>query len=112
MAILLVAEHDNATLSDQTAKALSAAAKIGGDVHILVAGKGAKPAAEAAAKSCPTIAEHVIGKSKSRTQIRKVRLNAAAGPPLWGGRPPPRADRTFRWGDPRHGASEAAYPTA
>jgi electron transfer flavoprotein alpha subunit len=50
MTILLVAEHDNATLSDQTAKALSAAQKIGGDVHILVAGKGAKPAAEAAAK--------------------------------------------------------------
>ncbi len=50
MAILLVAEHDNATVSDQTAKALSAALKIGSDVHILVAGKGAKPAADAAAK--------------------------------------------------------------
>jgi len=50
MAILLVAEHDNASLSDQTAKALSAALKIGSDVHILVAGKGAKPAADAAAK--------------------------------------------------------------
>ncbi|MBW7947646.1 MAG: electron transfer flavoprotein subunit alpha/FixB family protein, partial [Sphingomonadaceae bacterium] len=50
MAILLVAEHDNATLSDQTAKALSAAAKIGGDVDVLVAGKGAKAAADAAAK--------------------------------------------------------------
>ncbi|MBX5173336.1 electron transfer flavoprotein subunit alpha/FixB family protein [Rhizobium sp. NZLR1b] len=50
MAILLLADHDNASLSDQTAKALSAAAKIGGDVHVLVAGKGAKPAADAAAK--------------------------------------------------------------
>ena len=50
MAILLLADHDNASLSDQTAKALTAAAKIGGDVHILVAGKGAKPAADAAAK--------------------------------------------------------------
>ncbi|WP_416797122.1 electron transfer flavoprotein subunit alpha/FixB family protein [Ciceribacter azotifigens] len=50
MAILLLAEHDNATLSDQTAKALTAAAKIGGDVHVLVAGSGAKPAADAAAK--------------------------------------------------------------
>lgn len=50
MAILLIAEHDNATLSDQTAKALSAAAQIGGDVDILVAGKGAKAAADAAAK--------------------------------------------------------------
>jgi len=50
MAILLVAEHDNASLSDQTAKALSAALKIGSDVHVLVAGKGAKAAADEAAK--------------------------------------------------------------
>jgi len=50
MAILLLAEHDNASLNDQTAKALSAAAKIGGDVHVLVAGSGAKAAADAAAK--------------------------------------------------------------
>jgi electron transfer flavoprotein alpha subunit len=50
MAILLLAEHDNASLNDQTAKALSAASKIGGDVHVLVAGSGAKAAADAAAK--------------------------------------------------------------
>ncbi len=50
MAILLLAEHDNASLSEQTAKALSAALKIGSDVHVLVAGKGAKGAADAAAK--------------------------------------------------------------
>jgi len=50
MAILLVAEHDNQHLSDQTARALTAAAAIGGDVDILVAGKGAKPAADAAAR--------------------------------------------------------------
>ena len=46
--VLVVAEHDNATLSDQTAKALSAALQIGSDVHVLVAGKGAKPAADVA----------------------------------------------------------------
>ena len=50
MAILLIAEHDNSSLSDQTAKALSAAAQIGGDVDVLVAGKGAQAAADAAAK--------------------------------------------------------------
>ncbi|MBR0554261.1 electron transfer flavoprotein subunit alpha/FixB family protein [Ciceribacter sp. L1K23] len=50
MAILLLAEHDNTTVSDQTAKALTAATQIGGDVHILVAGSGAKAAAESAAK--------------------------------------------------------------
>ncbi|RWF84087.1 MAG: electron transfer flavoprotein subunit alpha/FixB family protein, partial [Mesorhizobium sp.] len=50
MAILLIAEHDNASLSDQTAKTLSAATKIGSDVDVLVAAKGAKAAADAAAK--------------------------------------------------------------
>ncbi len=50
MAILLLADHDNATVSEQTAKALTAATKIGGDVHVLVAGAGAKAAADAAAK--------------------------------------------------------------
>ncbi|CAN7511948.1 electron transfer flavoprotein subunit alpha/FixB family protein [Neorhizobium tomejilense] len=50
MAILLLAEHDGSSLNDQTAKALSAASKIGGDVHVLVAGSGAKAAADAAAK--------------------------------------------------------------
>ena len=50
MTILLVADHDNKTLSDQTAKALTAAAKIGGDVHVLVAGAGASAVGEQAAK--------------------------------------------------------------
>ena len=50
MAILLIAEHDNAALSDQTNKALTAAAQMGGDVHVLVAGKGCKAVADAAAK--------------------------------------------------------------
>ncbi len=54
MAILLLADHDSNHLSDQTAKALSAASKIasgtGADVHILVAGAGAKQAAEQASK--------------------------------------------------------------
>jgi electron transfer flavoprotein alpha subunit len=50
MAILLLADHDNTHLSDQTAKALTAATKIGGDVHVLVAGSGVKAIAEQAAK--------------------------------------------------------------
>jgi len=50
MAILLLADHDNASLSDHTAKALTAATQIGGDIHILVAGKDVKPVADAAAK--------------------------------------------------------------
>ena len=50
MTILLVAEHDNKTLSDQTHKAMSAAVEIGGDVVVLVAGQGCAAIADSAAK--------------------------------------------------------------
>ncbi len=50
MAVLLIAEHDNASLKDATSKALTAALKMGGDVHVLVAGNNAGAAATAAAK--------------------------------------------------------------
>lgn len=50
MSILIVADHDNATLKVATLHAVTAAQKIGGDIHVLVAGAGARPAAEAAAK--------------------------------------------------------------
>jgi electron transfer flavoprotein alpha subunit len=50
MTTLLVAEHDNKTLKDATNKALTAAKGLGGDVHVLVAGAGCKPVADAAAK--------------------------------------------------------------
>jgi electron transfer flavoprotein alpha subunit len=50
MTTLLMAEHDNASIKDATHKALTAAAALGGDVHVLVAGENAKAAADAAAK--------------------------------------------------------------
>lgn len=50
MAILLIAEHDNHALSEQTARALTAARSLGDEVHVLVAGQGAREAAEAAAR--------------------------------------------------------------
>lgn len=50
MATLLIADHDNASLSEQTAKAMTAATEIGGDVHVLVAGKGCDAVAQEAAK--------------------------------------------------------------
>ncbi|MFD1623119.1 electron transfer flavoprotein subunit alpha/FixB family protein [Azospirillum griseum] len=49
MAILVIAEHDNAALKAATLNAVTAAAKIGGDVHLLVAGSGAQAVATAAA---------------------------------------------------------------
>jgi len=50
MTTLLLAEHDNKTLKDATNKALTAAKEIGQPVHVLVAGKGARAIAYAAAK--------------------------------------------------------------
>ena len=50
MTTLLVAEHDNKSLKDATNKALTAAKALGQPVHVLVAGKGARGVAEAAAK--------------------------------------------------------------
>ena len=50
MAILVIAEHDNQSIKAATLNTVSAAAKLGGDVHVLVAGAGCAAAAEAAAK--------------------------------------------------------------
>lgn len=50
MTILVVAEHDNNALNAATLNAVTAAGKIGGDIHVLVAGKGAQSVADAAAK--------------------------------------------------------------
>jgi electron transfer flavoprotein alpha subunit len=50
MTVLLIAEHDNKTLKDATNKALTAAKALGGDVHVLVAGKDCRGVADAAAK--------------------------------------------------------------
>lgn len=49
MAVLVIADHDNAALSDATAKTVTAAKTFGGDVDVLVAGKGAGEVAAAAA---------------------------------------------------------------
>lgn len=49
MSVLVVADHDNAALKAATLNTVTAAGKLG-DVHVLIAGSGAGPAAEAAAK--------------------------------------------------------------
>ncbi|QIM49318.1 electron transfer flavoprotein subunit alpha/FixB family protein [Pusillimonas sp. DMV24BSW_D] len=51
MSILVIAEHDNAQLKGATYNVLAAAAKLGGDVHVLVMGQGAQAAADQAAKA-------------------------------------------------------------
>ena len=50
MAVLVIADHDNASLKDSTNKTITAALALSGDVDVLVAGKDAKAAADAAAK--------------------------------------------------------------
>ncbi|MBW7833303.1 MAG: electron transfer flavoprotein subunit alpha/FixB family protein [Simplicispira suum] len=50
MTALVIAEHDNASLKGATFNTVTAASQCGGEVHVLVAGHNAGPAAEAAAK--------------------------------------------------------------
>ena len=50
MSVLVFAEHTNSELKSATLNAVTAAVEIGGDVHVLVVGFNARPAAEAAAK--------------------------------------------------------------
>ncbi|MSP49118.1 MAG: electron transfer flavoprotein subunit alpha/FixB family protein [Alphaproteobacteria bacterium] len=50
MSILVLAEHDNASIKPATLNAVAAARKIGGPVEVLVAGHACTGAAEAAAK--------------------------------------------------------------
>jgi electron transfer flavoprotein alpha subunit len=50
MANLVIAEHDNVSIKPSTLNTVAAAAKIGGDIHVLVAGSGCAQAAAAAAK--------------------------------------------------------------
>ena len=59
MPILLLAEHDNAAIKPATLNAVTAAGKIGGEIHLLVAGHNAKAAAEAGAK-IPGIAKVLL----------------------------------------------------
>src|SRR5256884_2108936 len=50
MTILVIAEHDGAALKSATLNTIAAAQKIGGDIHVLVAGHNAGGAAKAAAQ--------------------------------------------------------------
>jgi electron transfer flavoprotein alpha subunit len=50
MTNLVIAEHGNASIKAATLNTIAAAQKIGGDIHVLVAGHNAQAAADAAAK--------------------------------------------------------------
>ena len=48
MSVLVIAEHDNASIKGATLNTVTAAVACGGDVHVLVAGHNAGAAAAAA----------------------------------------------------------------
>jgi len=50
MSVLVIAEHDNASLKDATLNTVTAASELDGDIHVLVAGAECGGAADAAAK--------------------------------------------------------------
>src|ERR1700674_4120940 len=50
MTTLVIAEHDHGALKSATLNTIAAAQKIGGDIHVLVAGHNAGGAAKAAAQ--------------------------------------------------------------
>jgi electron transfer flavoprotein alpha subunit len=50
MSVLVIAEHDNATIRGATLNTVAAATQCGGDMHVLVAGSGAGEAARAASQ--------------------------------------------------------------
>jgi electron transfer flavoprotein alpha subunit len=50
MAILVIAEHDHGTLKGATLNTVAAAQKIGGEIHVLVAGHNAEGAVKSAAQ--------------------------------------------------------------
>jgi electron transfer flavoprotein alpha subunit len=50
MTLLILADHDNVALRPATLNTVAAAQRIGGEIHVLVAGSGAQSAAQAAAR--------------------------------------------------------------
>lgn len=50
MTILIIADHDHQSLSDQSARAISAALKIGNTIDVLIAGKNAQSVADQASQ--------------------------------------------------------------
>ena len=78
MTILVIAEHDHGTLKGATLNTVAAAQKIGGEIHILVAGHNADGAAKAAAQiaGVATTASHPI------RMYTDVRRNLERGRPV------------------------------
>lgn len=83
MAILIIAEHNNVQLKADTAKTLTAALAIGGDIHLLVAGHNCQSvAAEAAALqgvSKVLVADSAVYQHQLAEEIAALVLSVANG---------------------------------
>ena len=62
MSVLVIAEHDNASLKPATLHTVTAASAIGGDIDVLVAGAGCGAAAEEAAR-IPGVAKVLVAEA-------------------------------------------------
>lgn len=73
MAILVIAEHNNRTLASTTLNTVTAAQKIGGDIHILVAGQDCQAVATTAA-SISGVTQVWLSESPDYAQVLAERL--------------------------------------
>ena len=83
MTILVIAEHDNTSLKAATLNTVAAAQKIGGDIHVLVAGSNCSAAAQEAATlngvSLVKVADAAPYQSQSAENLTALVLAHAAG---------------------------------
>ena len=75
MSILVIAEHDNSNLSPGTLNTVSAAARVGGDIHVLVAGGGC---ADVAAQCARIAGVSRVLCADSKVYTHEVTENTAA----------------------------------
>ena len=78
MAVLVYAEHDNASLKDATLAVVTAAAQLG-EVHVLVAGHNCDAAAQAAAKVAGVAKVHVADDAAFANQLAENVAPLVAG---------------------------------
>ena len=83
MTILVIAEHDHASLKAATLNTVAAAQKIGGDIHLLVAGTNCNAAAQEAASlggvSTVKVADAAHYQSQTAENLTALVLANAAG---------------------------------
>ncbi|MDD2885003.1 MAG: electron transfer flavoprotein subunit alpha/FixB family protein, partial [Dechloromonas sp.] len=83
MTILVIAEHDHQQLKAATLNTVAAAAKIGGDIHILVAGSGCSAAAQEASTltgvSLVKVADAAHYQSQTAENLTALVMANAAG---------------------------------